>query len=186
MKKTILLVFIIAFVSGCVSSERSSKPTLISIPSDWSFYSKGSACLMKPDFWKKYDSLFKERSDMLKYFVDNYNVSVEEVEQALNDPFITSNMNYISFETLLSAKNISNEITNLLLKRGWHIGRNGLFLEDTNGNGDWIRVFSKNSARLHVHVVGPWDSTGGDLIVRTVIFKFLNCTPEKIFRFKDD
>ena len=56
--------------------------------------------------------------------------------------------------------------------------------EETNCGGDWLRVFEKDGAQIHVHIMGPMDSVPvpeGIVIPRMIMFKFHNYSPRSFF-----
>ena len=108
------------------------------------------------------------------------------IEEELNDPFVTQRLEIMVFESLKYTKTLSALVETHLLSLGWDKGRQGLHIEETNSGADWIQVFTKNRQKVLVHILGRWDGESnpgeqGNFTTRTIIFKFLNCSPNVIF-----
>ncbi|MBP5321031.1 MAG: hypothetical protein J6334_08585 [Kiritimatiellae bacterium] len=114
----------------------------------------------------------------------NLGNSDDEINEALADHFVRTEMTTYFFNSPLPGKKLARRILDYFTRTGWTVKRGLLFPEETNGGGDWLRVFEKGDAQIHVHIMGPMEYVAnpkGVFTPRTIMFKFHNCSPRSFF-----
>lgn len=110
-----------------------------------------------------------------------------EREGLQSDPFLkTPGIPFITFQTFDSAQRVAKYYETRFSCNGWQKIRGILLCEECNGGGDWIRVYRKGDALVHIHVMGTWKRDRAELhgmaegtyVVRSIMFKFLGIEPE--------
>ena len=111
----------------------------------------------------------------------------EERHGLKNDPFIsTPNIPFVAFLTFDPAERVAKYYKTQFDHTGWQKVRGILLCEECNGGGDWIRVYRKGTALVHIHIMGSWKHrkdeiqgmAEGTYVGRSIMFKFLGIAPE--------
>ena len=111
----------------------------------------------------------------------------EERRGLQTDPFLTTpDIPFTTFFTFDSAQRVSKYYEKQFIRNGWLKVRGMFLCEECLGCGDWIRVYGKNDALVHIHIMGPWKRDRDELqgmaegahVVRSIMFKFIGIAPE--------
>lgn len=124
------------------------------------------------------------KTDFFREFCRNLGYSEDEINRILTDRFVRRKMTTYTFQSPSPGKKLAQQVLNFFTRTGWKIRRDILFPEETNCGGDWLRVFEKDGAQIHVHIMGPMDSVPvpeGIVIPRMIMFKFHNYSPRSFF-----
>lgn len=130
--------------------------------------------------------ILRTSQEQLSLFSKSVGMTDKDIVSELSDPFLALSVEFVSFDTIEPAHKIAHFYENEFLFEGWLEKRGILFLEMTNGGGDWLKVYKKGDSQVLIHIVGPWDDNFDELkrgifTGRTVIFKFYQCTSEDVF-----
>jgi len=110
-----------------------------------------------------------------------------ERESLQSDPFLkTPGIPFVTFQTFDPAQRVAKYYEAQFRNSGWQKVRGILLCEECGGGGDWIRVYRKGDALVHIHIMGPWKRdrnefqgmAEGGHIARLIMFKFLGIAPE--------
>jgi len=174
-----LPVFVSLLYISCATRNRTATGT-IRIHSELIYSQSG--------YTTQFDGLKSLRTsqEQRDFFSESVGISSEDIVSELSDPFVAASTEFISFDTTEPACKIARFYENEFLFEGWQEKRGILFLEMTNGGGDWLKVYKKKDGQILVHIIGPWDDNvdalkRGELTGRTVSFKFYHCTSAEVF-----
>ena len=134
--------------------------------------------------------------DDTRALLENTNATKEQLQEFLNvaggdydseaqDPFIRENLFFVEFQAAIPGKEIADYLYAQFLAEGWKEQRGILLLEYTNCGGDWLRVFSRGSKQVLIHVCGPLDAIAGEnntdyIVMRTITYRFRDAAPQEI------
>jgi hypothetical protein len=116
-------------------------------------------------------------------------LTTREEDALWTDPFLSAtNMPVVRFETFDPAERVAKYYRIQFAKHDWTKMREGLIVEETNGGGDWIRVFQKGTALVHIHIVGPWKQNrqeregiaNGEYSTRHIVLRFIGVAPSDV------
>ena len=116
-------------------------------------------------------------------------LTTREKNALRTDPFLSAtNMPVVTFETFDPAERVAKYYRIQLAKHDWAKMREGLIVEETNGGGDWIRVFQKGTALVHIHIVGRWKQNrqeregiaNGEYSTRRIVLSFIGVAPSDV------
>jgi hypothetical protein len=109
---------------------------------------------------------------------------IPDVRKELTDPFVSERSPFVRYEASEPGRKIADFYTRTFQTTGWKEGRGILGVELTNGGGDWLRVFSRGTQQVLVHVCGPMertkDETTETIVVRTITLRFRGIAPEEV------
>ena len=184
--KCIMMLSILMLVSsGCSLNYADTPSEKLRIHSESVFSVTGKSTGFEIQRGTNMAPIVSSRKDTIS-FLQLMGLSEVEAQRECNDPFVTNRLQYVAFTTIRPAKEIATFYENQFKNKGWKEVRTLLLIEETNGGGDWLRVYSKGLWQVHVHIIGPWEDDqsaveNGILTGRSVIFKFLNCTHQDVF-----
>jgi len=109
---------------------------------------------------------------------------IPDVRKELADPFVSERLPFVRYESSEPGRKIAEFYSRTFQTNGWKEGRGILGVEFTNCGGDWLRVFSRGTQQVLVHVCGSMerseDETSETIVVRTITLRFRGITPDKL------
>lgn len=75
------------------------------------------------------------------------------------DPFIEKASAFVEFEAPDMGKDVDMYFDHVFYADGWRKYRGMFEIESTDGGPDYINVYRKGNAYVHLHIFGPWDQT---------------------------
>ena len=115
---------------------------------------------------------------------DMYKTVGVNITNELADPFICETLESVTFQSSRPGNEIASFYQRNFMHAGWRETRGILTLEFTNCGGDWLRVFTKNSQQVLVHVCGPMtlqeDESETSFFLREITLRFRGLRPEKL------
>lgn len=124
---------------------------------------------------------------VMSKFFSNSDVFTPDERAALEkDPFlVTPDIPLVVFQTTDPAERVAKYYQVQFEADGWEPVRGILLVEYCNGGGDWVRVYRKGDALVHLHIVGIWrrdrdeerSMAEGWFYTRSILFTFLGITP---------
>jgi len=109
---------------------------------------------------------------------------IPEVRKELADPFVSEQLPFVRYEASEPGQRIADFYSRTFLAHGWKEERRILSVEFTNCAGDWLRVFSRGTQQVLVHVCGPMersvDETSETIVIRTITLRFRGIAPEEL------
>ena len=181
-----LLISLCGMVTGCVSVPNA-------VP--------GKNCFLYPNshfssqtnstFWAGSEYIgVTNHADFVRVITNFLSVAgqltLKEENDIRSDPFIsTPNLPHLTFTTFDPADRVARYYEKQFSNNGWQEVRGILFVEYCNAGGDWIRVYRKGEALIHIHIVGRWKRDKyelrglkeGSYVSRLIVFRFVGIEP---------
>lgn len=108
----------------------------------------------------------------------------EEIKISMGDYFVRQPLKTFHFGSVLPGDKLALRIQTFFHETGWRINRHGYLIENVNCQ-NWLRVFEKGEAQVHVLITGKWaeeiKSKECGVLYSQVDFKFHNCSPRSFF-----
>ena len=175
-----LSIFVSCINAGCVTGNSKVTGT-IRIHSELT-YSHSGTTQKEIDTYNLYCATPEQR----QLFTTPFGLTDDEVLVQLADPFLSIPLESITFKTIEPTWKCARFYECEFMYDGWREKRGLLLFEETNGGGDWLRVYEKENRQVLVHIVGRWEDDfdnlkRGEYSGRTVIFKFYRCSSDDVF-----
>lgn len=176
MKRFVPILILAVFATGCttVQTESPGTPTFI-FPDSW-YVKDGKRCLLE-DMKKSFqvpddEALYQAVKDLGPNMRDE-----------LKDPFVQETLPFVMFDSSRPGEEIATFYQRAFRAAGWKETRGILTVEYTNGGGDWLRVYSRDTQMVLIHIMGPMATLPTDtpesFAVRTITLRFRGIAPEE-------
>lgn len=189
MRPFCCIVILVGVLAGCVSIPEPSVGHTPFVYPRSDFVSQTNITV-----WAGFESSgITNHADFVRVMSEFFSASdiftTEERTALENDPFITTpNLPFVTFDTFDPAQTVAKYYRAQFTEHGWQVIRGILLVEYCNGGGDWVRVYQKGDALVHIHVMGLWkrdrdEKRGmaeGEYLVRSIMFRFIDVEPSEV------
>lgn len=153
--------------------------------SPFSTFVKRSGCNSFPLIPLDSDPKFREFFRLL-------GIPERQINFEVKDFFFRNDVKTFEFGSVIPCDELSGIIGKYFSGNDWGVKRKKLFIEETNCGWQWIRVFEKGKAQVHVEIYGvprkfakPFPAEKDRICVENYIrLKFRNCSPRSFFSSK--
>jgi hypothetical protein len=171
----IILSLIAIFISCILGTSEQIEESRFVFPDSW-FSDEGRSSLL--------DDILMIGASNKQEEISKLGKVIKDPEKELSDPFVTEKVYFVRFETFKPGRMIADYLSHAFTNTGWIVVRDILLVEATNSGGDWLRVYSRGSQQVLVHITGSFEikkeETPNSLISRQITYKFRGLKPEAL------
>lgn len=150
------------------------------------------SALVKRAGYNSFPFMPLDRDPEFREFLSVLEVPEAQINAEVKDFFFRNDVKTFEFASAIPCDELCVIISNYFKGNGWMVKRGMLFMEEANCGWQWIQVFEKGKALIHVEISGmPKEQAktipvGKDQVCveNYIRLKFQNCSPRSFFSAK--